>query len=431
MSRITRDASPPTRANVVAAATGFLAARAPLLERAKNHTRAAGTRPPGTWDMHLHHELRLKHVKYLPGLTNALAALSQARLSSMSLTNPITGEIPTFFSAAERDEEHERLAKHTPIESEAELAGLFNQTIARWCMQTAATLEFKLDTWCPDPPIQWTIRSANSTSYAVADGYLRFASTCPEDMTEEIWNGYQPARDFFPNLAVWEFKSLQVAEDIPAEAILAVSTLPGEFRWQVCPLDETKCLLKHVHNPSVANWAAAHRNGRLTTGARRGPDVPSEILAAQGLGFGPSEPWVNESEVTDCPLETQIGALNIVQQAWSEFVQEDSSFGVIHGGSHEIICFRDRASQTLYLSDIIHPSAQDGYFAIETGLFMAILREIKQRSQLLNQTMWAWTAIYDLQPKHAQGRVPTAPRNRSKKRAARRRKSQGPTLPSR
>ncbi|KAG6916559.1 hypothetical protein DXG01_006385 [Tephrocybe rancida] len=71
-------------------------------------------------------------------------------------------------------------------------------------------------------------------------------------------------------------------------------------------------------------------------------------------------------------------------QAWSEAVRHDATFIVIHAGNTEIICVRNRLTQTLYVSDIINIEDCENYLQIHTGLIIAAVRDAEDRARLLN-----------------------------------------------
>jgi hypothetical protein len=57
----------------------------------------------------------------------------------------------------------------------------------------------------------------------------------------------------------------------------------------------------------------------------------------------------------------------------------------LHSGNHEIIGIRHRASQTLYVSDVIEPhKSEPAYGKIQVGLYIAAILETVDR---LNQEM--------------------------------------------
>lgn len=74
--------------------------------------------------------------------------------------------------------------------------------------------------------------------------------------------------------------------------------------------------------------------------------------------------------------------LTKLSQAWTNAVTEDVSFIVFNSGRSERIGIRHRETQTLYLSDMIHPIRAKGYGQIHLGLTIAALKESIDRINL-------------------------------------------------
>ena len=65
-------------------------------------------------------------------------------------------------------------------------------------------------------------------------------------------------------------------------------------------------------------------------------------------------------------------------------MRTNSTFIILHSGNYEFVCFRHRASQTLYVSDIlvIKHLSQPGYGKLQTGIYMATLDDVFRRLAL-------------------------------------------------
>ncbi|KIM40416.1 hypothetical protein M413DRAFT_28883 [Hebeloma cylindrosporum] len=75
-------------------------------------------------------------------------------------------------------------------------------------------------------------------------------------------------------------------------------------------------------------------------------------------------------------------AKDFLQKAWLHAVAVDATFLVFHCGKAERIGFRHRETQTLYLSELIDPSAVEKYAKIQTGLHLAIVKDVLERDVL-------------------------------------------------
>ena len=69
-------------------------------------------------------------------------------------------------------------------------------------------------------------------------------------------------------------------------------------------------------------------------------------------------------------------------QTWTEAVNDDATFVVINAGNLEIIGKRDRATQSLYISNVIDVTACD-YGKLHTGLYIAAIRDARNRTTQL------------------------------------------------
>ncbi|KAJ7236884.1 hypothetical protein B0H12DRAFT_123077 [Mycena haematopus] len=347
---------------------------------AKGHVKGVSTRAPGEWDQHLSSELILKQVKYLPSLQDSLGVLPRNALRTHPYPPPNSDD--QKFPFPDRRAEMRTRALDDPIRSENDLVGYYSKTTASWCMTVASALEFELDCW-DRGLMEWTLSPASKYPKAIADGHLRCTQTLTSEIlrlpgVEELWSSSDLTglRDCFPDLSVWEFKSLKVAESMKPNALLAVTQLDS-FPWEGCKKG-VDCILVHT-NPMD--------DGPHVTGAMMGPDV--ELSTLFNIDLAATQCW-------ESPNKEPIGvkALHIIQQAWAEAVRVDATFICIQMGIYEFIAIRQRKTQTMYLSDVIRPSVDFGYLGMETGLYMAIFREAKHRLNLLDKTSSFWTNVY-------------------------------------
>jgi len=71
-------------------------------------------------------------------------------------------------------------------------------------------------------------------------------------------------------------------------------------------------------------------------------------------------------------------------QAWAQGVRTNSTFIILHSGNYEFVCFRHRASQVLYVSDILVVKylSEPGYGKLQIGIYMATLDDVFRRLAL-------------------------------------------------
>ncbi|KAJ7137224.1 hypothetical protein C8R46DRAFT_1322058 [Mycena filopes] len=368
----------------------FFQWKPPKYEAAPDHTASKGTRPPAPWDMHLDDELILKKIKFLPSLQTSLRDIAELALHRRAKDIPPCdrSRFPTDQVIART---YERMA---PIREEADLTRQYESTIGSFCAMVAATLECKHEEW-DTGFLQWTVSPSKRHGHGIADGFLRMVARPPrgtrlDATSERVSKLKQQAEDvalYFPDLSVWEFKSLKViGAREPMQGIIDLAATYGRdegdnFPWVGCPF---KASCWHTHR--------SPRGGPIRTGAPTGPDCN-----APRLGIN-----LSLTKVPTAPATLSVGdaqnVRHLVQQTWAEGVRTDATFLVIHSGNYEIIGLRHRGKQTLYISDIIEGPSQDRYAQIQTGLFIAIMRDARRRAKSLRLATTKppkWIKYYD------------------------------------
>ncbi|PPQ64231.1 hypothetical protein CVT24_008607 [Panaeolus cyanescens] len=103
---------------------------------------------------------------------------------------------------------------------------------------------------------------------------------------------------------------------------------------------------------------------------------------------------VREGAIAKVSLPNRLGNRNgarrsnapqFLQRAWARAVEHDATFILLNCGTAERIGIRDRASNTLFLSDVIHPFAP-GYGSIHIGLHAAIVNDALKRPPPFRET---------------------------------------------
>ncbi|KAJ6458409.1 hypothetical protein C8R47DRAFT_1328237 [Mycena vitilis] len=343
------------------------------LEAAGSHALSSKSRRPAFWDQHLAESLVLKNVRYLPSLIDAFLEIARDALDSHPNLPAVSQH--TLFPDAAKRQLLARQAKLAPIRAEADLTNYYATTTAQSCATVAGTLQYRLPAWeCGF--MEWTVSPCRRQSSAIADGHLRVIEELPsaEDADsratlEKMWSEMQAISRWFPDLAIWEFKSLKVVDNRARifQGIMELTKSNSEFSWEGCPSGE-RCRYSHQgSSPPI-------------TGAPMGYDAPASLL---GLDLTTTQNWSSTEMDSQLSLQDNTTVRHLVQQTWAEGVRVDATFVIFHAGNFEIIGFRNRAEQTLYLSDIIFAPKQRQYGQIETGLFIAIFRDATERARML------------------------------------------------
>lgn len=67
---------------------------------------------------------------------------------------------------------------------------------------------------------------------------------------------------------------------------------------------------------------------------------------------------------------------------------------MLNSNHYEIICYRSRADQTLYISELINVGECSGYGQLHVGLYIAAIRDARDRAlQLEHSKPLSWSRI--------------------------------------
>ncbi|KAG6876995.1 hypothetical protein C0993_011194 [Termitomyces sp. T159_Od127] len=345
----------------VSALKEFFDSCMPTMVESSSHIDTSGTRKPAFFDKHLHERLILDKVVYQPTLASGLQSIAVDALGSY-LKKYTDRDLPEAknhpddpFPGPQRRKIALNQSEIQHCVNEAAIQRVYSITTAKHCSVVAATLEFQLSSWdASESYLQWNIDPEKGHTQAVADGFLQLL---PDSST--ISDLYRRAKNNFSRgIGIWEFKSLKAGAKDIFIAILAHTLLP-EFSWERCE-----------HGNFCHIRCRDKFKGLCKTWARTGPDADPPVCPVEKSDFQLTKRVQKESMVK---------GRHIIQQVWSEMVAVDATFACLNGGLYELIFRRDRANKALHLSNIIRTNAI-GYAKVETGLFIAMLRDAKQRS---------------------------------------------------
>ncbi|KAF9487643.1 hypothetical protein BDN71DRAFT_1594400 [Pleurotus eryngii] len=262
------------------------------------------------------------------------------------------------------------------------LGGPHPQVVGKPCSRVAS---FLLGETQESPIVGWQRDPLRKQGQAIADGYLRFDTEIIENsrsLTKSMKSKLLKVANKFPELGVYEFKSLRFAEGETFDAILQIIA-KGTYDWIRCNPDE--CKKSH------------YKGGRpQVTCARMGLD------AEPGLSFLPPQPNAlggggkkRGREADDLipsfsptvPDTDWEHAHFILQQVYAEAVAQDATFLVIQCGNREIIGVRNRKHQTLHLSGVHEFAATTGpsYVQVHVGLYLATILDAVERASGLEK----------------------------------------------
>ncbi|KAJ7147739.1 hypothetical protein C8R43DRAFT_1237228 [Mycena crocata] len=376
----------------------------PELDLAAAFSASASTRPPKHYDMHLHPDLVLKQVKYLPSsMVHHFCHLVDDALESPE--HDMHDIVPRLIPSKDTIEGWEEVSS---MSHERSVADFYEKTIAAWATTAAFNLTFPNSRKIEGIRFTQTPSGAPQNG-AISDGFLEINAmenrTCGKYLSSEANEDLALLRDrelcdsAFIN---WEFKSLVAGSEGVMRAIAVMAHNECPFPWTYCT-DESVCT-----NPGQ-HLERDHVNVVRVTGDRRGFDAdlspfvrpstdsgvlqldsfsdPRDMDSQYSTTFDPSDS--STFDATALSVE-EIKARHMLQQVWSQAVKHDTTFLVLHCGNFEYIGIRHRESQTLFLSELIQPSRCDdigGYYKIHVGLYMAAMKDAIRRAKLIQHAL--------------------------------------------
>ncbi|KAJ3502000.1 hypothetical protein NLJ89_g9081 [Agrocybe chaxingu] len=388
----------------------FEITRPPSPSKQTTHTTSKRTREPRFFDMHLHKSLRLKKIVLLEKLPQALGELcdSMATSSSYEISRRI---LPPPL---------------TRIINEDSLVRYYQTQRSPLYAEVASQLAFGIGG--PGNTIfNWRkTQDGDSRKHneALADGFLRLDIGDRGEIADEHRRSIALlSHHGLSHLAIWEFKSLACGPGIMAQ----IPNHAGDFTWTACQ-ERTE-----GDEASICCGAALvkHRtNGRRTvTGRRPGPDAQNQSILHRATHLSERKRRQHSAENTEAKrphlsdenatakraasFVDDMGLLNVVlearhpqvhgvpefatkgeqsdygkahdvlQQTWTQAVVDDVTYFMFSSGNEEYIGYRQRETQTLYLSALIIPSqaARPAHGKLHVGLYIAAFQDALDRAR--------------------------------------------------
>ncbi|KAG6835534.1 hypothetical protein H0H93_000422, partial [Arthromyces matolae] len=347
----------------------FLESSWPTLVPDPDHTKSTGTRGPAPYDLHLDERFKLKKMFYQPSMVEELEDIVEDAIECYLETHKYLPPVPlkvhkteisAFPTPAWRSACLER-SDYKQIVNEQGIQRTYGSTTGKHCALVAATLEFQDRQW-NQRHLQWEIDPVKGLTVGVADGFLKLKEVARKSTPPvSLSNSYIRTKGHFVRgLGVWEFKSL-VAGGIDVFRAILEHTTHSEFAWKSCPYKmccEHQCQVDKNEFGIPSVWA------------KTGLDAETSVIRDNHAAY--VAPKIS-------PEAALTKARDILQQIWAEMVATDSTFGCLDAGLYLLIFRRIRADNALYVSSIIETN-KPKYHKIQTGLYIAMLRDAKRRS---------------------------------------------------
>ncbi|PPR00326.1 LOW QUALITY PROTEIN: hypothetical protein CVT26_009741 [Gymnopilus dilepis] len=176
----------------------------------------------------------------------------------------------------------------------------------------------------------------------------------------------------FARLANWEMFAMTDT----AATMLRFSAKNASFKWEMCHTLGMKIKAASNIPPDAPNSLISTRASKRS---KRRVGLPTKQSTTVKV-----EKTVTVPKMPSKPKQYRPEFGHYIQHAWATAATYDSTFMIFQCGRYERIGFRDRASQTLYLSGIIDPIniKNPSYRKLHIGLHTVIVQDALERLEL-------------------------------------------------
>ncbi|KAF8344566.1 hypothetical protein F5887DRAFT_1203828 [Amanita rubescens] len=376
--------------------------RPPLYQKPKKGSDS--TRKPALYDKHLSDALLLRKVVFSPNLPETLGIAAKDALENANL--PPSGHGADWISASEV-QGNIRGASRNKSHAEPTVGAAYNHNVFNNIVCIASILQFPSSSWdvqfldlqlSDSAHIDADSNQGKRNNYAIADAILRVDLDQHEPgLPSQILEDMKITANYFKRIIPFEFKSLPSGSYHTMLGILG-HTLMDVFPWEGCSSD----YCAYEHGPKAGR--------KPITGDPLGFDA---VVSGADLTISD---WDGETREAFEGMNDKENAKHtahgrdMLQQIWAEMVKCDATYSVLHAGNYELLFFRNRQTQTLYISDVIEPhnigqgtSSGPGYYQIHVGLYISAIRDATNRTRQLKdfgddrlKLPDTWTRPYDL-----------------------------------
>ncbi|KAG6907649.1 hypothetical protein DXG01_008099 [Tephrocybe rancida] len=375
----------------LAAVIDFFQSSLPTLVPAPNdeHTKSKNTRPPAQFDKHLHPELTLKRVIYCPSMVKDFAAIANNALSQYVSHRPLPSTERTlnedgvdtndFPGNGSRDDSiHDIEIVINKIVNEESVRDIYAATLVPQCLTVASTLAFHLPLWSRGY-LEWEKTTYTDENFGIADGFFKCVNRPAKSacgLVPPLSALSRKMMEYFPNLAVWEFKNLLAGSLGVFEGIRELAR-NDQFQWTGCEAGHLCGVIKKNHPTSGSDKP-------LVYWEKLGPDAPNPVCKSTTEKPVPAAD-IPPISSKGCASANALHSIHITQQVWAEMVKHDTTFACLSSGHLKMYFYRRRREAWLYTSDVISTDMA-GTSGLLTGFLIAILHDAQERTLELERT---------------------------------------------
>ena len=258
---------------------------------------AKASRKPSFYDRHLTEKLILKRLQYHPDLAAEIATTVDAAIEAALEADG--GTLPPSDGQLLSDEERDVLTfsiNHI-MSRELPITQFYKEATARLCLPVASTLALhpKYGRWLS--LLHWSV-VPNAGGFAISDGSLqildidsgdqrtrKFRDQVKASMDPKMVETLRQLRSTYPDLAIWEVKSLTVGHSDVMIGLKKSAEAGRPFHWTSCFCDG------NLHSPDKQD---------AVENTRAGPDAQNAPWRLPGIHDESTQPsYVAESGNND------------------------------------------------------------------------------------------------------------------------------------
>lgn len=218
------------------------------------------TRQPAPYDRHMDEKLRLRRVVYAESIIPDITKVVDKYLRNFEL--PTTG-----LTSAHKMTMNDMAHNQEPTKLESAVVGRYTEIIAKPLIRVASTLALRLPRW-EKAFFLWSPYSSTH-DFAIGDGFFRVSPQSAQyHLPEHTTRVLTAMEEWFPNVGVWEFKSVFAGSEDRMADIVALAKEDIDFPWVTCSETSQDC--KSHYMPDGSN---------TVTGARVGLDAAKPICS--------------------------------------------------------------------------------------------------------------------------------------------------------
>lgn len=240
--------SPP-----LASVLDFFNYKLPPYKKDPQMRSSPNTREPSLYDKHLHPELQLRRVRYLPSIIDHLINIAEDALRDASLRLPATkAEGYSTWDLPAIDKTFMQ-----PLIDEKSVQDQWGHGFGSHCAAIVSMLAYHLPAW-QAAPMWYTDTVITKQSKAIADGFVCMKEL--ETLSPDVAEAHRAKLTIdvaktFRVLATYEFKSILAGSLETLDAIMQ-RTSQDKFPWDVCTVSRpcsSDCHAKLTPTPDHGN----------------------------------------------------------------------------------------------------------------------------------------------------------------------------------